>query len=34
VAGNLDIQPVAEDARTRVFQSYSRKDAALILRMR
>lgn len=31
--GKLDIQPVAEDARTRVFLSYSRKDAALVQRV-
>jgi WD40 repeat protein len=33
VVGKLDIQPVAEDARTRVFLSYSRKDAALVQRV-
>ena len=31
--GKLDIQPVAEDARTRVFLSYSRKDTALVQRV-
>ena len=33
MVGQVDSQPVAEDARTRVFLSYSRKGAALVQRV-